>query len=273
MTEKKTSTRRRRKTAAKPAAEKQSAPQSAAKPNTTEISSFEISVLIPTRGNAAVIWLALESLVRQSDAPRFEVIISECKSSSAASKVIEQYARKLNITHIQNDKRLPVSLKWRQMAHAASASLCAMMGSDDYAPSNWLRECVDKLTGGHDWVHAKQGVFYNFHNRRIAEWRMPFDRSGLWQATTTEAMQSLPEENIGRGVDQWMMNAISPRNIAAVEYPDGVLTDGYNTLSSHRAKFYTDAPARPFHACDAKLTDLVPTDIAARMKKMRVVVH
>jgi glycosyltransferase involved in cell wall biosynthesis len=233
----------------------------------------EISVLIPTRGNAAVIWLALESLARQVDAPAFEVIISECKSSSAASEVIAKYTGRLNITHIQNDKQLPVSLKWRQMAHVASAPLCAMMGADDYAPSNWLRECVGKLSGGHDWVYAKQGVFYNFHNARLAEWRMPFDRSGLWQATTTEAMQALPEENIGRGVDGWMFGAISPRSIAAVEYADGVLTDGYNTLSSHRAKFYTDSPARPFYATEKTLSDLVPTDVATKMKKMRVVVH
>lgn len=233
----------------------------------------EISVLIPTRGNAAVIWLALESLVRQVDAPAFEVIISECQSSSSAAEVIAKYADRLNITVIANEKQLPVSLKWRDMAHAASAPLCVMLGADDYAPSNLLRTCVDKLTAGYDWVYAKQGVFYNFHNGRVAEWRMPFDRSGLWQATTTEAMQSLPEENIGRGVDGWMFGAISPRQIAAVEYTDGVLTDGYNTLSSHRAKFYTDAPARPFYATEKTLSDLVPADVATKMKKMRVVVN
>jgi len=233
-----------------------------------------ITVGIPTRGNREILWLQLESLLNQKDKTCMEVIVYECIAENDSREVIAEYAKKFEAAgHVfrsmESAQQVGLSLKWKAMANAATTPYFIMLGGDDYSPSDMLTKYSQAFEGGADWIDSAEGFFFDFSTGALGTWRKPFPRSGLQCATLTKYLRELPDEDIRKGVDGFILQRSNPSNHVEISFSDGVHTDGYNGITTHRAAMYnTGNFRRPFHECDKKLSDLVPEAVADRMRSL-----
>jgi len=259
----------KRKRAPKATAPKATAPKAAPKPSDT--TPIQATVALPTWGNADIIWLQLESLLRQETTAKWELIISECESSSIALKVITDYSQKLlakgvSVTYLRNATRMPLLEKWVQMADQAKGDVFIMVASDCYSPATLVQRAIDRHAEGYDWTQDDQGVFYDFMTRRKAMYKSPEGASGLNFSARTASIASLPIVPLERGIDGYMMRTIRPSKVYRnTNLTMGVHTDGYNTISKKRMMKYAGQMLKPFYHTSVELTDVVPADVAERV--------
>jgi hypothetical protein len=200
--------------------------------------------------------------------------VNECPSENEATATVEEYREKFTAAghvfkYIKNELTTPLLRKWRIMAAEASTPYFIMVGSDDYSPSSMAVEYLDRFKSGADWVDSHDGYFYDFGTGQMGKWSKPYPRSGMQCAATTEAMRSLPDEDVRKGVDGFILGVVNPQSPVEVAFIDGCHTDGYNGITTHRAAMYnTGVYRRPFSAAEVTLTDVVPADVADRMMKM-----
>jgi hypothetical protein len=235
----------------------------------------QITIGVPTRGNRDILWLQLESLLRQTGSVVLEVIVYECLAENDSREVIAEYRDKFEAAghvfrSIESAKQIGLSLKWKAMANAATTPYFIMVGSDDYSPSDMAEKYLATFGDGADWIDSPEGEFFDFGTGAIGAWRKPYPRSGLQCATLTKLLRALPDEDVRKGVDWFILERVKPSNTVEVVFGDGVHTDGYNGITTHRAAMYnTGIFRRPFHEPSKGLSDLVPADVAERMKLMR----
>ena len=237
----------------------------------------EISVLLPTWNNLSILWLQLEALLRQQTQRNYEIVIHECPVSGGypSCGLIEDYAVKfenlgVQVTYLQADKRTHLVDKWRILAQAAKSDNVLMVASDNYTPSAAIEAYCDAFNQGHDWIDCPNGYFYDIASRKVAQYKAPEGRTGLLFATKKSYIDSLPSKNLDKNIDGYIRSTINPVSIANLEFIDGVLTDGYQSISHHRSAKYSGLHKKPpFYDTDTQLEDLVPSDVAMRLRKMK----
>jgi len=250
-------------------APKSSAPKAA--PKTADTTPVQATVALPTWGNADIIWLQLESLLRQETTAKWELIISECESSNLALKVITDYSQKLlskgvSVTYLRNASRMPLLEKWVQMATQAKGEVFIMVATDCYSPSTLVQNAVDRHAEGYNWTQDDHGLFFDFLTGRKAVYRSPEGASGLNFSARTASIASLPIVPLERGIDGYMMRTIRPSKVYRnTNLTMGVHTDGYNTISKKRMMKYAGQMLKPFYRTSVELTDVVPSDVAERI--------
>lgn len=255
-------------TTRKPRARKaQAAPKAAPK---TEAFKPSVTVAIPTIDNAEVIYLALESMLRQTYKEKFEVIIHECPSAHPSTKIVTSYVGKfdergITIRYKMNDAKQHLGNKWRQMADEATGDVLIMVAADCFSPTTLVAQTVEAFAHGCDWSQNENGVFFDFLTGRMAEYRGENGRNALNFAAKTEAIRTLPPCTLGSGIDKFIWEHVKPKNVARLDTTDGLHTDGFNHISKSRRGHYTGTPQRPFHATDKTIGEVVPKDIAERI--------
>lgn len=272
-------TKQRRSRKAATASQAQ-APATAPAPAQTEQSRHAITVALPTWNNANILWLQLESLLRQQTEKSFEVIVLECPVSGGypSEDLVKSYVGKFaergaELRYIKAEKRMPLIHKWRAIAQAASTPRLLMVASDNYTSKYAVDAYCYAFEQGHDWIDCPVGVFYDIASRKLAEFRAPQGRTGLLFATHTAAIAALPDHDDARNLDGFMYDHVSHENIGHLSFEDGILTDGYNTISHHRAAKYAGLRKKPpFYDVDCTLYDRLPADIAARVEKLKPIV-
>jgi hypothetical protein len=240
----------------------------------------KLSIVLPTWNNLNILWLQLEALLRQDTKQVFEVIIHECPVSGGypSEELIVGYMakfaqRSVHVEYIRAGKRTPLVNKWRELAAYATSDNLLMVASDNYTPANAVEAYCAAFADGYDWIDCPNGVFYDIASRKVAEFRAPEGKTGVLFATKTRNIRELPTSDLDRNIDGYIKSHVSPESVAHLEFTDGVLTDGYNTISHHRATKYSGIRKRPpFYDTDKTLEDLVPADIALRLRKMKPVV-
>lgn len=234
-----------------------------------------VSIGIPTRGNAEIIWLALEGLLRQVTDVVFEVLVLESPSEKTSEAVIAEYTSKfadrgVNLRYKLAPIAHPLPMKWKFLAEMAEGKYFIMLGSDDYPPSTLVQRTFDAFMDGADWVDSPAAYFFDFKTGSIGLWKKPYPRSGCQCACLTNDLRAIPDDERPRGVDQFVMDSVAPKMQRHIDHTDGVHTDGYNGITTHRAAMYNTGVCRkPFHSTDRRLDELAPADVVARMKKMR----
>lgn len=245
-----------------------------AAPQPPQLPTPSVSIGIPTRRNLKILWLALEGLLRQVTDVVFEVIVLESPSDQEATEVVNKYREKFEAKGIAlRYKMAPVShalpMKWKFLAEMADGKYFIMLGSDDYSPSTLVQKTFDAFIGGADWVDSPAAYFFDFRTGAVGLWKKPYPRSGCQCACLTADLAAIPDDDRPRGVDQYVMDSIAPKQQVHIDHIDGVHTDGYNGITTHRAAMYNSKAIRkPFHSTDRRLDELVPEDVLVSMKKM-----
>ena len=213
-----------------------------------------ITVGIPAYRCRDILWLALDSLAAQADAPPWELVVYEDAAEPAGEGLVRQYEEAMSsagctgIAYGYNKERQPLSAKWRQIGHmAGSASeLTCLQGADDYSAPDRLRVtwnawCRHERTP--DWLHYSRGYFWDCAGGQMSIYDRtgPGKTTGVGMALPTTVMRCLPAGDVWRGCDGWLQAhalAVSGRSeLKICELPGWaghLYTDGFNTCSAGR---------------------------------------
>lgn len=104
-----------------------------------------ISVIIPAYNEEEYIGKTLESLVRQKDAPPFEVIVVDNASTDGTSKVAHSFADRLKIRVIA-EKRKGRGAARKTGFDAAKGYILFSTDADTILPPNWLKGLSEAIS-------------------------------------------------------------------------------------------------------------------------------
>src|SRR4051794_16215126 len=98
-----------------------------------------VSVVIPTRGRAEYLEVALASLMRQDLAEPYEVIVVDDGATDRTTEVVAA----AGVRSLRHQSRRTLNAARNSGARAAAADLIAFTDDDVEAPVGWLRELVE----------------------------------------------------------------------------------------------------------------------------------
>ena len=238
-----------------------------------------ITAAIPTYNNAAILWLQLESLCNQVDAPEWELIMCEEESDNTfGADELRKWHDRLKAANCQRIVYLhlldwiPLGQKWMIIRDNMSPESVGMMlcASDNYSPNDRIRKSYDAMVGGADFSQFESGHFYNIVNHKAALFSAPKGNPALFMCISKERVNMINEKVFPRrGVDSWMLKT-SVANITNLGYTDGIHTDGYNTISHKRRSLYEGEGFGMFTKADEnKVFGMFPEYIQEKLLKMR----
>ena len=106
----------------------------------------EITVVIPAYNAAETIGIQLDALIAQKDAPAFEVVVADNRSTDGTAAVAESYGDRLGIRVVPAFERQGVNCARNTGAAAASSDLILLLDADDAAYPYVLRRLHDAIT-------------------------------------------------------------------------------------------------------------------------------
>ncbi|MEN9406488.1 MAG: hypothetical protein RLZ12_772 [Bacillota bacterium] len=229
---------------------------------------IELTVALPILNNQELIWFPLTSLSKQTEVDfGWELISYEEEGLSRAT--IQEFANELpgcrRIIHRTikpGDGLFPPSYtlleKWVNMARIASASsrILVAQASDDYSPRYRLKgHYVNFQQAGCNFSKRSKGYFFDLNSHKYACFDISKHqdpqvrlRQGLDIACNLESVRSLqlPPWPCFRYIDNFFSRK-TPLTEESVSYYDqifpeaaldGLVTDGYNSISHTRQEVY-----------------------------------
>src|SRR4051794_14880310 len=101
-----------------------------------------VSVVVPTRGRADYLEVALASLAGQDLAEPYEVIVVDDGSSDRTPEVVAA----AGVRSLRHERRRTLNAARNSGVGAAAADLIALVDDDVDAPAGWLRALVEGAT-------------------------------------------------------------------------------------------------------------------------------
>ena len=209
-----------------------------------------ITAALPTYNNAQIIWLQLESLCAQVDAPEWELIVCEEKSNNTlGAEGLRAYSEKLKaancvkVTYLELSNWVPLGQKWaiiRDHMHADSVGfmLCA---SDNHSAPDRVRTAFEAMQNGAEWCQYNKGEFYNIVDHKAGTFTAPEGGPALFMTIARDRIQALNETRYPKkGVDSWLLRS-TRAEITDLGTAKGIHTDGFNTISHRRRTLYANA--------------------------------
>jgi len=215
------------------------------------------------------------------------------------------------ITYISLSEWIPLSQKWYQLAELADSNGFLLIAGDDYPNPKRLAETKKIFTTTDaEWVQTPVGYFYDIETDALSIWdynlSQPMNFAGLGvtrmhpcgleKAIQTNLLKNLSESDLMRGVDGWLYLEVSrylerdPKVVwnRSKSWRKGIFTDGFNNLSIRSHLYEGASVRRPFRSpastqvhcpkCDeafegeaSRLEDIVPADIALRLRELKSV--
>ena len=164
--------------------------------------------------------------------------------------------------------KVPLSVKWIEIAKRASFPFYALVASDDYNHPDRLQKSVEALQQGKAWVDWDRGLFLDVRKHTTGEWRRPSpDRTGLFMSTHTKYVSRLLGPYPDRYVDGWMRDQTPAFLNDSVrhryeELPMGLDTDGHNQISAQRTTKYSEREYKPpFHEPSSQVKEVLPEEV------------
>jgi glycosyltransferase involved in cell wall biosynthesis len=143
-----------------------------------------ISVVIPSYNEATYIDRLLEDLARQNYKD-FEVIVSDAQSKDGTKKVVESFAKKLNVLLVESPPKGPGAGRNRGAEAARGDWLLFLDADDDIDDPNFLSTLLEKtlergwntssarMTVNNKW-HFRLGIWIFYHHqKRLAHTSKP----------------------------------------------------------------------------------------------------
>lgn len=244
----------------------------------TTPTTTQVTAALPTWQSAHIIWLQLEALCRQETSVPWELIVHECEDD-AAREVVGAYEDALrragceSVRYQHNPERVPLGLKWKQIAEQAKGTCLILAASDNYSPPDRIQRAHEVINEqGYDWTDTSRGVFYDIPTGKQATWtRRRSTASGLWMACKTEHIRSLKGEPPDRAIDGWIKGQL-PEGFSwhQEEEAHGVHTDGANTISHTRRNLYIRGELRPpFIPATQDALEIIPKELHEPTRAVR----
>jgi hypothetical protein len=239
-----------------------------------------ITVALPTYNNANIIWLQLESLCRQENAPEWELIVCEEESNNYFGlEGLAQYTDRLKaanctrIVYVSLSEWIPLGQKWIEIRDRMHPNSIAMMlcASDNYSAPDRIAKTYEAMRKGADWVQWNRGAFYNIlaHDGGIFNARE--NDPALFMCVSRERLALVQTDRYPtRGVDSWLLKATLSKAVDMGETM-GVHTDGFNTISHRRKTQYTNSEGKGLFESISpdEVFARFPKDIQERLTQMR----
>ena len=236
-----------------------------------------ITVALPTWKNKDILWLPLEGLARQKCNVPWELIVMECETDS--KELVESYKEKLekagcqNLVYIYSPYRMTLGIKWKMIAEHASGKVFCLQASDDYPQPDRNQKAWDALQDN-DWFHSRYFYHYSFKHKILIKYdKETFNtnwKTGFNISTLTDKVRKIADTQQPQGIDFYLYNQIKPESIFYDESSPrgGVATDGYNTLSTKRARFFLN-PVPPYLKTDKTIESIgLPKTIVEQIQKL-----
>lgn len=236
------------------------------------------TVALPVYNSKKIAWLCMESLCNMlPPKDEWELIVYEEKhDDQLGHKWFGKYSDRLkavgclHASYLTLEDKRYLSWKWIEIAEAARGTseyfcLCA---ADNYYSPYMLRD-AEKHIKKADWTVTPRGYFYDFYYDRVLhfEWQAPV---GLQMTARTEFVRHFPFESVEKGVDTWFQSKIKGSKVidySSEHWQQILCTNGLNNISKERVKNFID-PEPPFFDTDKQLNEIVPEDIAKRIKTL-----
>lgn len=222
-----------------------------------------------------IAWLAMESLCAQVTDEEFEIIVLEDGNKPLGEKFFTSYMERFiycsEIKYVNSPIRISLSEKWFMMKNLINEDSAGLLlqAADCYSEPNRLQSTAELLDQGFDWVHSKQGYFYNIDTRQIMLFNGKGCRTGLNMAISKRVLDILPKEVLWKNIDNWIFtNAKAKLKDFKTVWNDsltwdkGVDTDGRNKISMLRRNQYVN-PKDPFEKTAVKIKAVLPDRIIA----------
>ena len=219
-------------------------------------------------------WLPMESLCRQETKYPWELIIFEEKHDEQCGKdYFTPYFERLcaagcvSFRYLTSEEKLPLSKKWvrlSQQAHEDSVMFC-ICAADNYYQKDMVEDTGKAYDDGYDWLVTKKGFFYNFQTKQLVLYDKPQSAVGLQMSGATKLMQTLPNESKFRLLDSWIYAKTAPKKPLSGVNTMTLCTHGYHNISQARGEMINKS-VYPFYETDKKLEDIVPADIAQKIR-------
>jgi hypothetical protein len=239
-----------------------------------------ITVGIPVWNSKEIAWLPMESLCRQQTRERWELIIYEEEHpQKCGQEFFDSYLDRLrgagcvSLRYLTSKQQQPLSYKWAEMGRAADrrSRMFCICDADNYYQKYMIQDSAEAHRQGYDWLTARKGYFYNFISGVLAKYSLherPEAKTGLQMTMATKLMRNLPHQERHRYLNAWVFNNAKPQTIKNEGSNFNTLcTHGCNNISNERGEMI-DSFQMPFYKTDKKLEDIVPPDIAERIKKL-----
>lgn len=238
-----------------------------------------ITAALPTFNNSAIIWLQLESLCAQENAPAWELIVCEEPSDNMLGvEGLKAYAEKLKAANCKSVKYLelsawvPLGQKWviiRDHMHKDSIGmmLCA---SDNYSAPDRVKTAFDAMESGAEWSQFNAGYFYNIVDHKAGLFGAGASDPALFMTVSRRKLDAInPSRFPKKGVDSWLLKSTGAK-ITNLGTAKGIHTDGYNTISHRRRTMYSSEASGLFQNADAdEVFKLFPEETQKKLLKLR----
>lgn len=243
---------------------------------------IQLTVALPIWNSKTIAWLAMEGLCRQKVNFKWELFIMEEQIDEFGIDEVSKYTDRLvasgciSIRYMAIQYRVPLCQKWKSMAVKRSASSRAFLlqAADDYPDENRLQRTFDKIKEGYDWVQHRRGYMYGIKYKKVIEFDQktfgPGCKTGFYIGISTKNL-NLPDSFLYSGIDNWLYRSLQPQKVFWFdeELIGAVGTDGLNNISILRRRNYMN-PERPFVTTNKTIDQIVPADIAERLKKIAI---
>lgn len=239
-----------------------------------------ITAALPIYNSSEIVFLQLDALCNQKDAPDWELIVCEDPSDNFFGKeALATYKSKLKkagckrVVYLKLDQWVPLGQKWvmiRDFMHPKSIGmmLCA---ADNYSPKDRIAKTFESLSKGNEWFQYGEGDFYDIKSHKAGTMKCPDNGPGLFMAVAKIALDRINTTVYPKsGVDTWMLQNTQPVKRDVKGKTTGVHTDGYNNISMHRSLLYARKEAQHmFTEADADKTLLrIPKPTRTKLDKL-----
>jgi len=209
---------------------------------------IKLTVGLPLFKSDKIVWLALESLKNQVNINfGWELIIYEEFGDSL--ETIKSFVGKLpncqrifykQVGHLE---KIPLSSKWITIGKQASktSKVFVFHDADDYSPTKRL------------YIHNEHFKNSNCFTKDIKNMVDP-KQYRLMHSFIFKNIKRIHAKNIHKKYI-WTSNSVSKNN-----WKTGVFTDGFNTISRSRKRFY-NKPVYQFEVCRYKLKKYIPLNV------------
>lgn len=243
---------------------------------------IELTVALPIWNSPKIAWIAFEGLCQQKDIDfAWELIVMEEQINQFGSEKAYEYADRLSKVGCKKfvyhalDYQIPLPQKWKAMAAMMSDTSKGFLlqAADCFSEPLRLNRTLSALNEGYEWIHNRRGYYYNIQKDRVIEFdQKTFGdgcRTGLNMAIAAKNLKNLPDSYLSFGIDNWLYKATAPKKVLWIEGEmlGGVDTDGLNNISKKR-KLHFQHPKPPFKSSNKKIEDIIPLEIATKLKSL-----
>ena len=229
-----------------------------------------------------VVVLFLMTMNSEKYTPEEQAIIYKMEEQNKmmiGEERMKKYVSKMprcTLKYVPLNSRVQLVKKWYVMGRLSNkTSECfVLQAADCYSHKYRLRNALQLIKNGADWVQQSKGYFYNIITKKM----ILFDSKNythpcaLNMSVKTNLIRRLPYVlDIHRGIDSFLFitcELVKGEKLLVYcddeQWEESLDTDGFNLISS-RNGFYTK-PTPPFYKASKRLPDILSKDLCKKLK-------